>query len=103
MAEFQIIVQPEAERTISEILTWVGERSPPGAIRWHAALLRAVDRLRQQADSFPLAHESSHFHAEIRELLFKTRRGLPYRILFTIEANVVHILYVRGPGQDWVE
>jgi mRNA-degrading endonuclease RelE of RelBE toxin-antitoxin system len=38
----------------------------------------------------------------VRESLFKTRRGLIYRILFTIRENTVIILHVRAPGQDLV-
>jgi len=37
---------------------------------------------------------------DVREVLFKTRKGNPYRILFTIQEAEVLILRVRGPGQD---
>jgi hypothetical protein len=50
----------------------------------------------------PLAVESEHVDAEIREVLFKTRRGLVYRLLFTIRQSHVFVLHVRGPGQDWI-
>ncbi len=32
----------------------------------------------------------------------KTRRGLTYRILFTISGQEVLVLHVRGPGQAHV-
>ena len=98
--KFRVIVQPEAEGNITEILTWIAERSAQGANAWHAALVKAIEYLGTRADSMPLAHESRHFDCEIRELLFKTRRGLSYRLLFTIQGSDVHLLYVRGPGQD---
>jgi hypothetical protein len=40
-----------------------------------------VERLQQSANRFPLAPESHHFDHEIRNVLFKTRRGQPYRLL----------------------
>src|SRR5690349_10580957 len=98
--KFRVIVQPEAQENIETILDWISERSPQGAKTWHAALQKAISYLAARAESLPLAHESRHFDHEIRELLFKTRRGLPYRILFTIQRTDVHVLYVRGPGQD---
>ena len=32
----------------------------------------------------------------------KTRRGRPYRLLFTLDDCEVRVLHVRGPGQDLV-
>ena len=54
------------------------------------------------ADKRALAPESEHVDYEIREVLFKTRKGNPYRILFTIQGNEVLVLRVRGLGQDFV-
>jgi plasmid stabilization system protein ParE len=103
MLEYRVVVQPEGERNITVILSRIAARSAQGAGRWYQALSKAIERLRLHADSLPLAPESRHFDFEIRELLFKTRRGLPYRILFTIQQTEVHVLFVRGPGQDWVQ
>jgi hypothetical protein len=36
---------------------------------------------------------------EVRQALFKTRRGRVYRALFFIESTDVFILRVRGAGQ----
>lgn len=103
MTRFRITIQPEAERNISAIVARIAERSRQGARRWREALAKALDRLRREADSLPLAPEAGRFDTEVRDLLFKTRRGLAYRILFTVESDEVHILFVRGPGQDLVE
>ena len=39
---------------------------------------------------------------DIHEVLFKTSKGNPYRLLFTIVDDEVLVLRVRGPGQDYV-
>jgi hypothetical protein len=49
-----------------------------------------------------LAPENGYGDAEIRDLVFKTRRGKQYRILFTICGDVVFVRHVRGFGQDLV-
>jgi hypothetical protein len=36
---------------------------------------------------------------EVREILFKTRRGRYYRILYVIVEDEVRILRLRGPGE----
>ncbi|MBI1900279.1 MAG: hypothetical protein HYS13_04075 [Planctomycetia bacterium] len=40
---------------------------------------------------------------EIRQILFRTPKGRVYRMLFTIEADEVLVLQVRGPGEPPVE
>jgi hypothetical protein len=51
----------------------------------------------------PLAAENDYVDFEVREVLFKTRRGLMYRVLFTIREPTIFILHVRGPGQDLID
>ncbi|MCA9116906.1 MAG: hypothetical protein KDA79_17625, partial [Planctomycetaceae bacterium] len=36
----------------------------------------------------------------IQEILFRTRRGLVYRGLFTVRGQTVYLLHTRGPGQN---
>jgi plasmid stabilization system protein ParE len=102
MSDFRVILQPEAERNIATIQDWIDERSPPGALRWYQALQEAVDSLRSNPDRCPVAPESRHFQHVVRHLTFRMRSRRTYRILFTIVNSEVHVLYVRGPGQDWI-
>lgn len=37
---------------------------------------------------------------EIRQLLFRTRKGRTYRALFDIQGKTVRVLRIRGPGQQ---
>jgi len=102
MAKYHVILQPEAVENVSVIFTWLQSRSIQGAASWFSALEHAVGRLAQAADIFPIAQESHNFDVEVRETLFRTRRGRPYRMIFTIQGDQVHVVYIRGPGQDWI-
>ena len=48
---------------------------------------------------YAVAPESAYIDRDIRQLIFKTRKGLPYRLLYTIDDEVVLALHIRGPGQ----
>lgn len=78
---------------------WLCRRSPPGAAAWYDAFYAAADALRADPTSYGLAPEGRVVSVEIRQSLFKTRRGKQYRILFSVIANEIRILRVRGPGQ----
>lgn len=82
-----------------QIFEWLHERSRPGAIAWLAAYDAMVERLKTGADRFGEAVENADLDLNVREALFKTRRGRVYRALFLVEANAVYVLRVRGPGQ----
>jgi len=88
-----------ARRDVEEIYEWIAERSHEGAKRWYAAFLEALEGLAAGAEARGLAPESGEFDQEVRQALFKTRKGRTYRALFTIAGTRVHVLAVRGPGQ----
>jgi plasmid stabilization system protein ParE len=101
MAKFRVLLDQEAERNVDAIYQWIDARSKDGAVRWYRAFLKAIVTLGDQADRFGLAPESRHFEEHVRNLSFRMKSGRSYRLLFTISANQVHVLFVRGPGQDW--
>jgi hypothetical protein len=70
---------------------------------WAKAFDNALVYLEENAGVCSLARENDYVDFEVRDVLFKTRRGLVYRILFTIRDDKVIILHVRGPGQDLIE
>lgn len=98
----EIYLTRRAEADLDSVLTWLENRSPTGAANWLKSLEVAFDWLEDHAASCPLAPESDSFDQEIRERLFKTKRGRPYRVLFGLTAKQVQILHIRGPGQDLV-
>jgi plasmid stabilization system protein ParE len=99
---YNIILQPGAEADAEQIMGYLAERSRQGAVAWRTAWNDQLAELRDHAESFGLAPESSYYEDEIRQALFKTRRGRTYRALFVVVHDTVHIIHVRGPGQDLV-
>lgn len=100
---FDVRLTAEAEANVREIRDWIAERSRDGALRWLDAFDGAKQRLREGADRFALAAEADAIDEELREISFKTRRGNVYRALFVIRGTTVHVVSVRGTGQDWLK
>jgi plasmid stabilization system protein ParE len=100
--KFTVVTLRAAERDFNVILEYIAARSTAGAEAWAKAFDKALIYLEENADSCPLAAENEYVDFEVRETLFKTPRGLIYRMLFTIRESTVYILHVRGPGQDFV-
>ncbi len=50
-----------------------------------------------------MAPEDEDHEDRIRQAIFKTRKGLPYRALFVQRPEAVYIIHVRGSGQDQLD
>ncbi|MCI0333633.1 MAG: type II toxin-antitoxin system RelE/ParE family toxin, partial [Planctomycetes bacterium] len=74
-------------------------RSEQGAARWYQAARDAISRLAHDAEQQGYAPEDAEVAIRLRQKFFKTRRGRPYRLLYTIVGKEVRVLRVRGPGQ----
>jgi plasmid stabilization system protein ParE len=98
---FRVKVLRAAERDVDAIVEWIAvqRRSPSGASSWLDAYEDALRRLAEIGDTFGMAPECDYVSRDIRQLLFSTRRGKAYRMLFTVEGDEVRVLHVRGPGQ----
>ena len=90
---------PRAKLDKRRIVEWLVERSRTGAAAWLDAYDQMVSALAERAGSFAEAEENADLPMEVKQALFKTRRGRVYRIVFLIEEDSVYILRVRGPGQ----
>ncbi len=102
---FRIKVFRTAVREVDEILDWFirRQKAPAGAEAWYRAYNAAMAKLRTIADRQSLAPEDELVDFDVRQLLFKTRRGKRfYRIVFTIVDDQVRVMHVRGPGQDLI-
>lgn len=97
--QFVVRSTPRAESDTQKIYDWISERSPQGAQRWWRAFEEACNRLSVQPLSFGFAPESFHTGYDVRQILFQTIHGHPYRALYIVIAGEVRILRVRGPGQ----
>jgi len=100
---FKVHELGKAQADVRSIAHWLAERSPQGARAWLHAYDEMILRLEKQAPSCGPAHEHDDCELDVRQALFKTRRGRVYRALFIIEGEDVYILRVRGPGQAPVD
>lgn len=99
----RVVLTARSERDIDAIYDWLLSRSESGAASWYEQPLSTLRSLESAPDSHPLAPENDAFDEVIRQVLFKTRRGRFYRILFRIAADEVVVLAVRGPHQDLLQ
>lgn len=97
---FSVSLTDGASSDIRAILQWIDDRSPAGALIWYRRWQDVLQTLRERADKFAVAPESEGHPETIRQAVFKTRRGRPYRALFMIRDQSVFVLHVRGPGQN---
>jgi plasmid stabilization system protein ParE len=100
--EYSVVVHRLAQQDVENIYAWLSRRSRPGAVRWYAAFLQAVENLRRNPARCPLAREASRIGVEVREQFFKTRRGRRYRLLFMMDERIVRVLRIRGPGRSTI-
>lgn len=97
---YSVIVQPAAECEFDVLYSFIEKRSRRGANSWANAYFQMLRAIKNNPEGYSLAPESSLHEEDIRQAVFRTRRGLPYRALFLIRKNVVRVIHLRGPGQD---
>ena len=85
----QIVVRPVAEQDLDEIAAYIAQDSPGNAERFIQKILRTIAKLEIFPHRYPLAPESVAFDVPIRQVIVT-----PYRVLFTIQGQVVRILCV---------
>jgi plasmid stabilization system protein ParE len=97
--KFAVSVLDRAWSDADRMFEWIAARSPQGAVQWDRVFEEALVLLQTDADQHGFAPENANLEIKIRQRLFKTRRGRPYRLLYTIVGEDVTVLRVRGPGQ----
>jgi plasmid stabilization system protein ParE len=95
-------ISRRAKRDISKILTWIADRSSAGAQSWLTVLEKTLARLPEDAASSAMAPEAADLEIDLRQCNFRTRKGNLYRLLFTIRPEAIHVLAIRGTGQDFL-
>lgn len=100
MKTYRLAVSRRADRDADAIYDWIAERSTEGAVHWFQALRATLRSLTNSPESHSRAPEAETVNRDIRQALFKTRRGRVYRVLFVVTEDTVHVVAVRGYGQD---
>ncbi len=96
---YHVNVLHQAYREADAIVHWLFQRSPEGAARWINAFDSAMIALAENPQRHGLASEIDFVPHEVRQTFFGTPAGRRYRAVFTIVADEVRVLHVRGPGQ----
>lgn len=89
-----------ARSDVDDIFNWLVHRSVQGAISWYLAFHQAVERIASSPEGFAEAAESQPLGRQLRQALFKTRRGRTYRLVFEVSDTEIILVRVRGPGQS---
>ncbi|TWT86872.1 hypothetical protein Mal64_37020 [Pseudobythopirellula maris] len=95
----QLRILPRAEHDAQAINDYLYQRTAEGAQRWWLAFEAAVALAAELPQACGLAPEGEATPFEVRQFLFKTRRGRTYRGLFVTVGDELRVLRVRGPGQ----
>jgi plasmid stabilization system protein ParE len=84
-----------ADTDLDTILEWLSEQGAGEyGLRWFWKLREAIASLSELPHRCPLAPENAEFPFEVRQLLYG-RKPHWYRVLFTIDGDVVVILHIR--------
>ncbi len=92
--KFRVEVTESAQAQIEKYYDWYQENIPSFATPWLSKLFEALDTLRQFPNRCPLSPEHDEFREEVRQLLYGKRRNA-YRILFTVQDDIVYVLHIR--------
>jgi plasmid stabilization system protein ParE len=96
---FQVRTTKTAEAQIEATYQWLSQTNPDYADTWFRGLMNTIATLQEKPLRCPLARESRIFPEDVRQLLYGKGRNR-YRILFSIKADRVSVLYVRSTAQD---
>lgn len=92
---FRVRTTPDAEQDAAEILDWLmAQHAGETGLRWFRGMDQAIASLAELPTRCKLAPENKSFPFPVRELFYGHKPHV-YRILFTIEGDVVYILHIR--------
>jgi plasmid stabilization system protein ParE len=94
MKRWAVIVELSALQDIEKAHLWLADREPDAAERWFNSIYDTIGSLEIFPERCPIAPEDKFVNLEICEI-FHGRRQHKYRILFTMNDGVVHVLHVR--------
>ena len=76
--KYELLLMREAELEVARIVDYLAKRSPQGAAAWCEQWEKVLAELSQNPLQHALAPESALYETEVRQVLFKTRRGRKY-------------------------
>ncbi len=92
---YRVVFTFRARADVIKQFNYLADRSPDAASRWYTGLDKAVARLSALPERHPIAEdESEQLGTPLRQMLYGRRPGV-FRILYSIDGDVVTIHYVR--------
>jgi plasmid stabilization system protein ParE len=92
---FRVEITLQAEQDAITILEWLmSQLAGETGLRWFVRLKEAISSLEDLPGRCRLAAENASVPFEVRQLLYGHKPHL-YRILFTIERELVYVLRIR--------
>ena len=96
---FRVEITARAKSDVGLILRWLlSQQADVAAQRWFQGFTDAVASLSNFPSRCPLAPESAIVPFEVRQLIYG-RKPHAYRVLFTIEGDVVIVHHIRHGRQ----
>ena len=100
---YRLRVTARAVADADEAHAWIAQNlSLARADRWYQGLFEQMETLTRQPTRCPRAAESDKFSMELRELLYGKGKS-KYRVLFTIRADDVIVLFVHHSSRKELE
>jgi plasmid stabilization system protein ParE len=92
---FRVELTRQAETDANAILEWLIEHEAGAAgLRWFRKLNDAIASLSEFPQRCELAPENASVPFELRQMLYGRKPHI-YRLLFTVEKDVVYVLRIR--------
>lgn len=95
---FRVELSEEALADAEQLYGWVTEAAPFRGLLWFNRMMAAIDSRSTFPQRCAYATENNRFTFDVRQLLFG-RKSNVYRVVFTVEGDVVSVLRIRGPRQ----
>jgi plasmid stabilization system protein ParE len=92
---YEVIILPAAEADLRAAFSYIHERSPINAGAWLRGFLLAIDALEYMPQRCSPARECVDLGADVRQHIYQS-----YRVLFTIEKNIVYVHHIRHAARD---
>ncbi len=96
----RLTYQSRAAKDLESILEYIDQRSEQGAVNWLDRYEEVLNRIRENPEQFSQAPESTELTLPVRNAIVRTKKGLPYRVIFAEKTKEIVILSIRGPGQS---
>ncbi len=98
--KFTVRIQREAAAELDHIYAYLYRQAPHAAVKFLMTLKKKVLTLR----SFPYRGTQVRLLAHPKDKIvprFIEHNG--YLIFYKVEQNIVFVLHIAGPGQDWIQ